>query len=109
MGRDDADDWLTIAVIAVLDILPRVFMFIFIALLGLSLIADVKPWQIFCDKVFDPYRLLTLGRKTVHTIQVKMVFLYSLAALILYGLFQNGLILEIIAWAARGVVGIIRR
>lgn len=109
LGRDDADDWLTIAVIAVLDILPRIFMFIFIALLGLSLIADVKPWKIFCDKVFDPYRLLTLGRKTVHTIQVKMVFLYSLAALILYGLFQNGLILEIIAWAARGVVGIIRR
>lgn len=109
VGLQNADDWLTIAIIAVLNILPRIFMFAFILLMGLSLIANVKPWQVFCDKVFDPYKLLTFGRKDVHTIQLKMVFLYSIIALALFGLFQNGIILEIIAWFARAVTGILSR
>ena len=109
VGLQNADDWLTIAIIAVLNILPRIFMFAFILLMGLSLIANVKPWQVFCDNVFDPYKLLTFGRKDVHTIQLKMVFLYSIIALALFGLFQNGLILEVIAWFARAVTGILSR
>lgn len=109
IGIQNADDWLTIAIIAVLNILPRIFMFAFILLMGLSLIANVKPWQVFCDKVFDPYKLLTFGRKDVHTIQLKMVFLYSIIALALFGLFQNGIILEVIAWFARAVTGILSR
>lgn len=109
VGLQNADDWLTIAIIAVLNILPRIFMFAFILLMGLSLIANVKPWQVFCDKIFDPYKLLTFGRKDVHTIQLKMVFLYSIIALALFGLFQNGIILEIIAWFARAVTGILSR
>lgn len=109
LNMKNTDDWLTIAIIAVLSILPRIFMFMFILLMGLALIADVKPWQIFCDSVVDPYRILTFGRKDVHTIRVKMVFLYSLIALILYGMFQNGLILNVIAWVARAVTGILRR
>lgn len=109
VGLQNVDDWLTIAIIAVLNILPRIFMFAFILLMGLSLIANVKPWQAFCDSVFDPYKLLTLGRKDVHTIQLKMVFLYSIIALALFGMFQNGLILNVIAWVARAVTGILSR
>lgn len=109
VGIQNADDWLTIAIIAVLNILPRIFMFAFVILMGLALIANVKPWQIFCDNVFDPYKLLTLGRKDVHTIQLKMVLLYSIIALSLFGLFQNGLILNVIAWFARAVTGILSR
>lgn len=109
VGLQNADDWLTIAIIAVLNILPRIFMFAFVLLMGLALIADVKPWQLFCDSVFDPYKFLTLGRKDVHTIQLKMVFMYSIIALALFGLFQNGIILEVIAWVARAVTGLLSR
>ena len=109
IGIQNADDWLTIAIIAVLNILPRIFMFAFIILMGLSLIANVKPWQAFCDSVFDPYKLLTFGRQDVHTIKLKMVILYSIIALALFGLFQNGIILEVIAWVARAVTGILSR
>lgn len=109
IGIQNADDWLTIAIIAVLNILPRIFMFAFIILMGLSLIANVKPWQAFCDSVFDPYKLLTFGRQDVHTIKLKMVVLYSIIALALFGLFQNGIILEVIAWVARAVTGILSR
>lgn len=105
----DAEDILTICIIAILQWLPRLFMFIFFVLIGLSMIANVKPWVIFCDRFFDPYKFLTAGRQTVHTVDVKKMVLCSMIALVLFGFFQNGLILGIIAWCARAVTGIISR
>jgi hypothetical protein len=109
VGLQNVDDWLTIGIITVLNILPRIFMFIFILLMGLALIADVKLWQAFCDKIIDPYKVLTLGRQTVHTIRIRSIFLYSIISLALFGMFQNGLILDVIAWVARAITGILRR
>ncbi len=106
---EDAEDILTICIIAILQWLPRIFMFIFFILMGLSMIATVKPWVVFCDRFFDPYKFLTAGRMTVHTIEIKKVVACSMIALILFGLFQNGLILDIIAWCARAVTGILNR
>lgn len=105
----DAEDILTICIIAVLQWLPRIFMFIFFLLMGLSMIASMKPWVIFCDRYFDPYKFLTAGRMDVHTIDIKKVVLCSMIALILFGFFQNGLILDIIAWCARAITGILNR
>lgn len=105
----DAEDILTICIIAVLNLLPRLFMFLFILLMALSMIASVKPWQVFCDKVFDPYKFISAGRMTVHTVEIKKVVLCSMIALCMYGLFQNGLILELIAWCTRAVTGILNR
>lgn len=105
----DADDILTICIIAVLSILPRIFMFIFMCLIALALIADAKPWQAFCDQVIDPYKLLTAGRQTVHTVRTGSMVFWSMVALALFGLFQNGLILDLIGWLARGVTGILNR
>lgn len=105
----DAEDILTICIIAVLQWLPRIFMFIFFLLMGLSMIASMKPWVIFCDRYFDPYKFLTAGRVDVHTIEIKKVVLCSMIALVLFGFFQNGLILDIIAWCARAVTGMLNR
>lgn len=105
----DAEDILTICIVAVLNWLPRLFMALFLLLMCLAMIANVKPWASFCDKVFDPYKFLTGGRQTVHTINIKTTFLWSMIALALFGLFQNGLILELIAWIVRAVVGIMNR
>lgn len=105
----DAEDILTICIVAVLSWLPRLFMALFLLLMCLAMIANVKPWASFCDKVFDPYKFLTGGRQTVHTINIKTTFLWSMIALALFGLFQNGLILELIAWIVRAIVGIMNR
>lgn len=101
------DDWLTIAIIAVLNLLPRLILGLLILLMALASIANIKPWQQFCDTVIDPYKYLTLGRKDVHTIQLKSVFIYSFIALVLLGAFQNGVILEILAWVADAVIEIL--
>ena len=106
---EEAEDILTICIIAVLSWLPRLFMAMFMCLMALSLIKEVKPWIIFCDKIFDPYKFLTGGRQTVHTIDLKTTLLWSLVALCLFGFFQNGKILEVIGWLARAVTGILSR
>ena len=103
------DDMLTIAVLFVLNILPRFFMFLFMILLTLSCIAKVKVWQKFCTTVFDPYKLITAGRQTVNTINIQRMFVVSILALAGFGLFQNGMILDLIAWIARAITGILTR
>lgn len=105
----DAEDILTICILAVLTWLPRVFMFLFIILMALAMVANVGAWQIFCDQIFDPYKFISAGRMDVHTVEIKKVVLYSLIALALFGFFQNGLILDIIGWCARAVTGILNR
>ena len=106
---ENLDGWISVAIIAVLSILPRIFMFMCMMLMILALLADTKPWVKFCDSIFDPYKFLTAGRQTVHTIRLRTLFTYSFVALCLYGTFQNGLILEVIAWIARSVTGILVR
>jgi hypothetical protein len=103
------DDIITVCVVVVISILPRIFFFFFLLLLGLVMIADVKAWRVFCNKVFDPYKFLTFGRQTVETINIGKLTIGCVVALIGFGLFQNGLILEIIAWITRAVVGILGR
>lgn len=106
---EDADDLLTILILAALAFIPRFFMALFLILIALALIADVKVWQMFCDQVFDPYKFLSAGRQNVHTIKVKSLVIWSTIALGLFGIFQNGLILQIMGWIARAVVGILGR
>lgn len=105
----DADSALSVLIILVLNILPRILTAFCILLIGFATISTVKPWQSFCDNVFDPYKALTFGRKDVHTIEVKQTVFFSVLALAFFGLCQNGTIIDIIAWIARAVVGIMNR
>ena len=96
-----ADDAITIATIALLNFIPRIAIFLFLSLIGLSLITDVKIWQIFCDRVFDIYKFFTIGRQDVHTINTFNLFWTSILALAVFGLFMEGTIINVIAWLAR--------
>lgn len=108
----DIDHWdsaISIAIIAVLNILPRILAAFCVLLIGLAVISDVKPWQSFCESVFDPYKVLTFGRRDVHSIEVKRLVGESILALALFGLFQNGKLIEVMAWIASAVAGILNR
>jgi hypothetical protein len=104
-----ADDVMTILIIFVLNILPRVGMFLFLILLTLSMIADVKIWQIFCDKVFDVYKFLTFGRQNIHTINMLRLFLTSIVAIAVFFLFMDGTIIHGFSWFARAISAIVQR
>jgi hypothetical protein len=103
------DDAITISVIFIINMLPRFFMFLFIVLMCLACIARVPVWKKFCASVFDPYKVITAGRQTCETIDLVPLFLCSIAALALFGIFQNGLILDLVGWIVRAVTGILSR
>lgn len=103
----NADDLLTILILYTLQFLPRLFMFMFMALLTLSVISNIKFVIIFCDKVFDPYSFLTFGRQNVHTISIKHMFIASLACFAAFGLFWNLTILRLISWLEGALLSIL--
>ena len=106
---EDADDFITIATIALLNFLPRIAIFIFISLIGLSLITNVRIWVLFCDNIFDIYKFVTFKRRDVHTIDTFTLFWTSILAIAAFGLFMDGTIINIIAWLVRFGVGVITK
>jgi hypothetical protein len=105
----NAEDWITIATIFALNIIPRIAVGIFMILIGLSLVTNVKPWVRFCDNVFDLYKLLTFKRKDVHTIDTYLMFFSSILGIAVFGLFMDGTVIELYSWAARAISGILTR
>jgi hypothetical protein len=103
------DDSLTISVIFILNLLPRFFMFLFIVLMALACIARAPVWRKFCASIFDPYKIITAGRQSCETIELVPLFVCSIIALAMFGLFQNGLILDLVGWIVRAVTGILDR
>jgi hypothetical protein len=103
------DDSMTVTVIFILNLIPRVFMFLFLVLMALACIARAPVWRKFCASVFDPYKVITAGRQSCETIELVPLFISSMVALGLFGLFQNGLILDLIGWIVRAVTGILSR
>lgn len=88
----------SIATILVVNILPRVALFAFLILTMLGVVQNVKVWQIFCDKLFDPYKFLTAGRRDVHTFQAGRAFVTSIIAMAVYALFMDGTIIHVYEW-----------
>jgi hypothetical protein len=93
----NADIGLTVALLFALQIIPHILFFLLLVLLGLSLIAKFKPFQIFCHNHFDIYSFLTAGRQSVDTINIFKMTASIVIALSLLGLFQNGLILDVVS------------
>jgi len=105
---EDIDDISSIILITCLNIIPRVAWFLIMILLGLSVLVNIKPWQRFCDKIFDPYTLLTFGRQNVHTIDVKKLVIMSIFGLAAFGLLMDGTIINLISWVMYTVSGILQ-
>lgn len=98
------DGGITILTILVLNIIPRIAMFLFLILIMLSVIQNVKIWRLFCVKIFDPYKFLTLGRQDVETFNGRRMFFTSIIAMGVFGLFMDGIIIQLYAWLVRLVV-----
>lgn len=87
-----------IAMIVVLNVIPRVAMFFFLLLIAFGMIQNVKWWQLVCDRVFDVYKFLTAGRYDVHTFRPGRMFVHSIIAMAIFALFMDGTIIHIYEW-----------
>lgn len=106
---NSTDDFLSIVLIVVLNFMPRIGISLFFLLIALCFVKDFKPWVLFCDKVIDPYKILTLNRKDVHTIHVTPLFFMSILGVGIFGLFYDGTILLAMQWFARFFGGVFAR
>lgn len=105
----NADAWSSVALIFVLQILPRVAMLMFMLLMILSLVKDWKPWQKLCHNTFDVYKLLTLGHQSVDTIDTKRVFIISLVCAILMIMILNNTLFEFMMYIAQFLIVLFQR
>lgn len=103
------DDWTTILLIFVLNVLPRVGMLLFFALMLLSLIKDVKFWRSFCVNHFDVYSFLTMGKQNVDTVDMKRVVLISLICFSIFLIIMDGQLFNFIIFICKLFINITQR
>lgn len=103
------DSWSTVALIFVLNILPRVGLLLFFVLMLLSLIKNVKPWRMFCKHVVDVYKFLTLGHMDVDTIDTKRVCFISIICFSLFLMILDGQLFNFMIWIAKFFIALNQR
>lgn len=103
------DAWSTVVLIFVLNILPRVCLLLFFILMLLSLIVDVKPWRLFCQRWFDIYKFLTMGHMSVDTVNTKKVFITSLICFALFLIIMDGQLFNFIIFIAKFFIALYQR
>lgn len=103
------DDWSSIALIFVLNVLPRVGMILFFVLMLLSMVKNVKPWRIFCERVFDVYSFLTFGKQNVNTVDTRRVLFISLICFSLFLIVMDGALFNFIIWVCRWFIILFQR
>lgn len=103
------DNGFSIILIIVLNVIPRIAMFVFIILIGLSTITTIKPWRKFCTNVFDPYKLITFGHSDVATINTKLLMISSIVGLAVFALFMDGTLIHVLTWIVQFFSGFIAR
>ncbi len=106
---ENMDAWSTVALIFVLNILPRVAMLLFFVLMLLSLIKDFKPWQKFCRRWFDVYKFLTLGHISVDTVNTKKLCFISLVCLSIFMIIMDGQLFNFIIFIAKFFIALYQR
>lgn len=105
----DIDNGLSILLIIVLNIIPRIGLFVFLILITLATISNVKPWKRFCTSIFDPYKLLTFGHADVNTVDSKRLLITSIIAMAVFALFMDGTLIHVLTWISQFVMTMIER
>lgn len=105
----DIDNGLSILLIIVLNIIPRIGLFVFLILITLATISNVKPWKRFCTSIFDPYKLLTFGHADVNTVDTKRLLITSIIAMAAFALFMDGTLIHALTWISQFVMTMIER
>lgn len=96
---DRSTNWL---MWAVFSLAPMICIIVMTILIGLSFITDNKIWLNFCEKFFDPVRILTLGIKDSNHWRWQDVWKRATITYIAFALFANANILKIVIWAVDG-------
>ena len=103
------DQWTSILLIFVLNVLPRVCMFLCFILMTLSLLKTWQPWVNFCNNHFDIYKALTLGHLNVNVIELKKLFIYCMICFVFFYMICDGVLFNVIIWFCRWFINLYQR
>lgn len=103
------DDWTSVALIFVLNILPRVAILLFFALMLLSLIKNFKLWRMFCERHFDVYSFLSFGKMNVNTVDTNRIVFISLICIALFYIIMDGQLFNFIIWVCEWFIALYQR
>lgn len=104
-----AEDISTICYIVLLEIVPRLMLFDFLALATLSMVANNNFMELLCAKLIDPYKILSLGILNVNTIDKRRIWMSTMFACVLLAMLNVQSFTNILGWIVRGILGIIDR
>ena len=104
-----AEDIATLCYIVLLEIVPRVMLFDFLALGTLAIVADTNYIRWLCDYFIDPYKILSLGLLDVHTIDKYKIWKTCFWACVLLLLLNVQTFTNVLGWFLRGFIGIVNR
>lgn len=106
---EDADDIMTIIIIFLLNILPRVMLFWLFGFSTLVLIRDIRFIQYICASWFDFYKILSFGLADINKVTVRGSWISGFFAIVLLSLMNTGDMLDVFAWIFRSIYGILNR
>lgn len=103
------NDALTILILNLLLVVPRVMLVWFFLYLALSFAHGSRLMQLICEKTFDIYKLLSLGLSDVNRLHPQSVWISTFFGTVLsVALMQEGTFLEILAWLVEGILRLFR-
>ena len=82
----------------VFTFMPMLCVIVMTILIGMSFLTETKLWLAFCERFFDPVKVLTLGGRDSTTWQWRTVLVPCLVTYTAFALFCNGNIIKIIIW-----------
>lgn len=85
-----------------LTLAPMICVILMTILIGMSFLTELKLWQKFCEKCFDPVRILTFGARDSNTWIWRKVLIPCLITYIAFALLCNANILKIIIYIVDG-------
>ncbi len=96
---DAIDEGTSFIILFAFKVLPFVGICLMTILVGFAVMSDVKIVRIICEKVIDPVKILTVGRKDINTWTWSPKTVIPLIVLYLsFGLVLNGNIIRLTQW-----------
>lgn len=98
---DTIDAGASYIILIALFVIPGVMLMVMTILIGLAFITDSRLFKMFCERFFDPVKLLTLGYSDVNTWHWRTVLIPCLLLWCSFALVLNGNIFRLVQWAVQ--------
>lgn len=92
------DEGASAVIVIVFTVFPMFGVGLITMLVGLAMIADFKGARLFAEKVFDPVKLLTFGKRNMNDFRLQDCMFSMFVGYTVFALLYNGNLVRILTW-----------